>query len=195
MLSAPKIIVVSGPPRSGTSLVMQMLVAGGMEAVSDGQRQTDSDNPRGYFEHREVLRLAQDPSILSTSVGKAVKIIHALLKYVPRGTPIAVLFLERDLDEVLASQSIMLERLGRPAPVLSKQQLRNALDKQLAVARHELTQRPEAAVLDIQHRNLVNAPQIVADQIAKFLEPHLGRLLDAQVMADCVDPSLYRQRC
>ena len=195
MPSARKTIVVTGPPRSGTSLVMQMLVAAGIEAISDGLRQMDSDNPRGYFEHQEVLRLAQDPSVLGNSAGKAVKIIHALLKYVPQDAPIAVLFLERNLDEVLASQSTMLERLGRPAPSLSQHQMRDALAKQLAVARQGLAERPEAVVLEIQHRELITSPLRAADQMATFLEPHLGRLIDVQSMANCVDRSLYRQRC
>jgi hypothetical protein len=175
-------------------MVMQMLDAAGIETISDGRREQDHDNPRGYFEHQKILGLAQDSTILADSAGKGVKIIHALLKHIPPTQPIAVLFLHRDLHEVLASQSTMLERLGRPKPSLPEEQMRVALSKQIAVAREVLKGRPEAVVLDLQHRNLVTDPESTADQIARFLEPHLGKIFDIRTMADCVDPSLYRQR-
>jgi hypothetical protein len=189
-----KTVIVSGPPRSGTSMVMQMLTAAGIETISDGRREQDHDNPRGYFEHQKVLGLAQDSTILADSAGKGVKIIHVLLKHIPPIQPIAVLFLHRDLDEVLASQAAMLERLGRPKPSLPEEQMRDALSKQIAVAREVLKGRLEAVVLDLQHRELVTDPESTADQIARFLEPHLGKTLNIQAMANCVDPSLYRQR-
>ena len=189
-----KTIVVTGPPRSGTSLLMQMLVAAGIEAITDDQRQQDSDNPRGYFEHEQVMRLAQDTAIFNDSEGKAIKVIHVLLKHIPQDRPLAVLFLERDLQEVLASQSAMLERLGRPQPALSRDRLRDALIRQLAVAREDLKGRPNTIVLDIRHRPLVTDPESTSRQIAEFLEPVLKRTLDIQAMASCVDPSLYRQR-
>jgi len=187
-------IVVSGPPRSGTSLLMQMLVAAGIEAISDDRRTKDSDNPRGYFEHEQVLRLAQDKSVFNGSSGKAIKVIHALLKNIPHEQPIAVLFLTRDLQEVFASQSAMLDRLGRPQPTLSQEQMSDALSRQLAVAREYLRGRPDTSVLDIQHRKLVTDPDSVSQSIADFLEPMLNRALDTRAMADCVDQSLYRQR-
>jgi hypothetical protein len=189
-----KTIVVSGPPRSGTSLLMQMLVASGIEAITDGQRQQDNDNPRGYFEHEQVMRLAQDAAIFNDSAGKAIKVIHALLKHIPRDWPLAVLFLERDLQEVLASQAAMLERLGRPQPALSRDQMSDALTRQLAVAREDLKGRQDTIVLNIQHRQLVTDPESTSRQIAEFLEPVLNRQLAVQAMAGCVDPSLYRQR-
>jgi hypothetical protein len=173
---------------------MQMLVAAGIEAITDDQRQQDSDNPRGYFEHEQVMRLAQDESIFNDSAGKAIKVIHALLKHIPQDRPLAVLFLERDLEEVLASQSAMLKRLGRPERSLGRDNLRDALTRQLAVAREELKARPDAVVLYLQHRSLVIDPEGTSRQIVEFLEPVLGKSLDADAMAGCVDPSLYRQR-
>ncbi len=189
-----KTVVVSGPPRSGTSLLMQMLDAAGIEAIADGLREQDSDNPRGYFEHQKILHLAQESSVLNDSSGKAVKIIHALLKHIPESHPIAVLFLHRDLGEVFASQSAMLERLGRPKLPFNEEQMREALAKQIAVAREGLKGRSEAVVLDLQHRDLVTMPETTASQIAEFLEPQLCKPLDVQAMAACVDSSLYRQR-
>lgn len=189
-----KTIVVTGPPRSGTSLLMQMLVSAGIEAITDDKRQQDHDNPRGYFEHEQVLRLALNTSVFNDSAGKAIKVIHALLKHIPRERPLAVLFLERDLQEVLASQSAMLERLGRPQLALSRDQMCDALTRQLAVAREDLKGRPNTIVLDVKHRQLVTDPESTSRQIAEFLEPVLNREITTQAMADCVDPSLYRQR-
>jgi hypothetical protein len=173
---------------------MQMLVAAGIEAITDGLRQQDIDNPRGYFEHEQVTRLAQNAVIFNDSAGKAIKVIHALLKHIPQDRPLAVLFLERDLDEVLASQSAMLERLGRPRPTLSRDQMQDALARQLAVAREELKARPNTVVLYLQHRSLITDPEKTTRQIVAFLEPVLDKMLCAEAMAGCVDPSLHRQR-
>ena len=180
-------VVVSGPPRSGTSLLMQMLAAAGIEPITDGTRGEDPDNPRGYFEHNQVMRLAQNQEVLVDSAGKGVKIIHALLKHIPGELPLAVLFLERDLDEVLASQAVMLDRLGRPQPTLGPERMRDIFAKQLQLARQELAHRPHTTVLDVRYRELVDAPQQVAQQIAEFLAAALGRPIDAEAMAACVD--------
>jgi len=173
---------------------MQMLIAAGIEPIADDQRLQDKDNPRGYFEHEQVMHLVQDTAIFNDSSGKAIKVIHALLKHIPRDRPLAVIFLERDLDEVLASQSAMLQRLGRPQPTLSQDRMRDALARQIRVARDDLKARPDTLVLDVQHRRLVADPNSTSRQIAEFLGPVLDRSLDSQAMARCVDPSLYRQR-
>jgi hypothetical protein len=173
---------------------MQMLVAAGIEAVTDGVRTADDDNPRGYFEHDLVMRLAQDNSVLQDSPGKAVKIIHALLKHLPAEMPLAVIFLKRDLDEVLASQSVMLERLGRPQPKLDPQRMRDLLESQLVTTRNWLDARTNTVALDIQYAQLIADPTATAQRIAGFLEPLLGKPLDVEAMATCVDASLYRQR-
>ena len=104
------ITVVSGLPRSGTSMMMQMLVAAGLEAASDARRIQDDDNPHGYFELEAVKRIRQDASFLGGVVGKALKVVAPLLPSLPNKFDYAVVFLERDLSEVLASQSAMLSR-------------------------------------------------------------------------------------
>ncbi|QEG34751.1 sulfotransferase domain-containing protein [Bythopirellula goksoeyrii] len=187
-------VVVSGPPRSGTSLMMQMLLASGIKVITDGERAEDDNNPRGYFEHKEVMRLAQDKSIFHDSAGKAVKVIHALLKHIPVGMPLAVIFLERDLDEVLASQSVMLERLGRPQAKIAPQRMRDILESQLTLVRKELEARTDTSLLEVKYAQLIADPTATAKQIAAFLEPVLGRQLDYEAMAACVDASLYRQK-
>ena len=110
-----EIIVVSGLPRSGTSLMMQMLAAGGVEVVTDHVRTADTDNPRGYYEFELVKKIKQDASWLPEARGKAVKMVSQLLYDLPAGEKYRIIFLERDLDEVLVSQEKMLERLGRTA--------------------------------------------------------------------------------
>jgi hypothetical protein len=187
-------IVVSGPPRSGTSLLMQMLAAAGIEVITDGKRTADEDNPRGYFEHHKVMQLAQDTSIFADSAGRAVKVIYALLKHIPVNLPLAVIFLERDLEDVLTSQSMMLERLGRPQPKLDPQRMRELLRSQLVTAREDLESRLNSFVLDIQYSQVIADPTRNAKKIATFLGPLIGKEINAEAMAGCVDASLNRQR-
>ena len=110
-----EIIIVSGLPRCGTSLMMQMLVQGGFEAVTDHIRAADTDNPRGYYELEKVKKLKEDASWLPETRGKVVKMVSQLLFDLPAGERYRVIFMQRDLDEMLASQEKMLERLNRPA--------------------------------------------------------------------------------
>src|SRR5438477_21255 len=109
------VVIVSGLPRSGTSLMMQVLEAGGIEVVTDNQRVADTDNPRGYRELERVKKIKEDASWLPEVRGKAVKMVSQLLYHLPPTERYFVLFMERDLDEVLASQEKMLARLGQPA--------------------------------------------------------------------------------
>ena len=110
-----EIIVVSGLPRSGTSLMMQMLDQAGIEVVTDNIRQADRDNPRGYYEFERVKKMKEDASWLPQLRGKAVKMISQLLYDLPESKQYRILFMERDFDEMLLSQEKMLARLGRPA--------------------------------------------------------------------------------
>src|SRR5947209_18564630 len=110
-----EIVIVSGLPRSGTSLMMQMLEAGGLEVVTDGIRAADTDNPRGYYEFERVKKIKTDAAWLPGARGKAVKMVSQLLYDLPAGEAYRILFMDRDLDEVLASQEKMLARLGRSA--------------------------------------------------------------------------------
>ncbi|HCL28864.1 MAG TPA: sulfotransferase family protein, partial [Candidatus Latescibacteria bacterium] len=105
-------ILVSGLPRSGTSMIMQMLEAGGVEILCDGERAADEDNPKGYYELEAVKGTKDDPSWLDGARGKAVKLISQLLYDLPEGTPCKVIFLRREMGEILASQRKMLERRG-----------------------------------------------------------------------------------
>ena len=189
MKPAP-VMIVSGLPRSGTSLLMQMIVAGGVEPYTDGLRTPDDDNPRGYYEHAAVKRLATDTTWLPDAEGKVVKIVSQLLAHVPADLPCRVVFSDRDLSEVLSSQTKMLERLGQPGANLPAEQLRRVYETQLAAVHAMLAQRSDAVVLRLDYANVIADSMAAAEQLSEFL----GGSLDIGAMTAVVDPKLYRNR-
>ncbi len=185
------IVVVSGLPRSGTSMAMKMLAAGGMPLVTDGQRAADEDNPKGYFEDERVKSLAQAPdkSWLRGARGKAIKIISYLLPELPPSHNYRVLFLHRDFREVLASQSKMLAHRGETSETPDERMLelfRSHLDKVGFLLRY----RPWFECLDLAYTDVLADPRAAAAGIQAFLR----RPLDLEAMAGAVDPNLYRNR-
>ena len=110
------ITIVSGLPRSGTSLMMQMLAAGGMTALSDGERKADTDNPKGYLEWERIKQLPKQPDLIAEAEGKVVKVISQLILSLPDGHEYKVVFMQRPLPEVLKSQEEMLKRRGTHEP-------------------------------------------------------------------------------
>ncbi|WP_397568612.1 sulfotransferase domain-containing protein [Schlesneria sp. T3-172] len=184
-----EIIVVSGLPRSGTSLMMQMLSQGGVEIVTDHLRSPDPDNPRGYFEYEAAKDIEDDASWLPTARGKAVKMISMLLYHLPPTERYRVLFLERDLEEVLQSQETMLRRMNRPSAAPSAEML-SAYQTHLERLHEWLAGRTEISLLRVGYRNLLNEPATEARRIAHFL----GRNLDLAAMTTAIDPALYRNR-
>jgi len=182
------IIVVTGLPRSGTSLMMQMLDAAGVLLLTDGKRNADEDNPHGYFEFEAVKSLGRDSSWLTAAHGRAVKIVAPLVAHVPGDHRYAVIWLERSIDEVLASQAAMLARAGH-GPGSDPAALRHALPRQVAAARGELERR-ELPILEVSHGDAIAQPQRVAEQVCSFL----GGGLDIAAAARSVDPRLHRQR-
>ena len=117
MPDRPFLTIVSGLPRSGTSLMMKMLEAGGLPVLVDNVREADVDNPRGYYEFEPVKALKSDASWVAPALGKAVKMVYLLLMDLPSDQDYRVVFMRRNLDEVLASQKAMLDRMGKPAPL------------------------------------------------------------------------------
>ena len=183
------ITIVSGLPRSGTSMMMRMLAAGGLPVLSDGARAPDPDNPHGYYEDERVKRLGQDAMWLGEAEGKAVKVVAPLLALLPAGYDYRVVFLERDLDEVLASQAALLVRTGHMTGDPSL--LRQAFTAQLDRARTLLcTREAWTKTLYVSHRSLLAAPVVEAERIARFVDG----ALDVAAMAAVVDPALHRQR-
>ncbi|ETW96508.1 MAG: hypothetical protein ETSY1_26335 [Candidatus Entotheonella factor] len=188
----PPIIVVSGLPRSGTSMMMQMLAAGGIEIVTDQLRQADTDNPRGYFEFEPVKALAEasDTSWLQAAHGKAIKIISSLLPYLPADNTYKVLFMERNLKEVLASQQQMLAHLDKPVDATDEAAIEAQFIRHLGQVKAWLREQAHMDVLYIRHAEALTAPQTVAERIQTFL----GRPLQVEAMAAEVEPQLYRNR-
>jgi predicted AlkP superfamily phosphohydrolase/phosphomutase/tetratricopeptide (TPR) repeat protein len=193
------IVVVSGLPRSGTSMMMQMLSAGGIAPLTDGERTADGDNPKGYFEYEPAKRLMTDRTWLPAADGKAVKIIAQLLPYLPpKPHQFKVIFMERDLDEVAASQDVMLANLDKQGARLPKDKLKQAYAGQIAGLKRLLGQHGSVATLWLNHAEVLAEPEKMARRVALFLGPVGGPLgnepLDEHAMAAVVDPSLHRQR-
>jgi hypothetical protein len=185
---AEEIIVVSGLPRSGTSLMMQMLASGGFEVLTDNLRTADVDNPRGYFEFERVKKLKEDTSWLPQARGKAVKLVSQLLFDLPADERYRIVFMQRDLDEMLTSQEKMLQRLGREAA--PREDIKRAFSKHLQRLHGWLDQQPNMSVLRMPYTELLTDPDAAVHRVVEFL----GGPLDASAMVRAVDPSLYRNR-
>lgn len=183
-------VIVTGLPRSGTSLAMQMLAAGGVPPMTDHEREPDADNPRGYFEFERVKQLKTDKSWLDDATGRAVKVIHMLLTELPDDRDYRVLFMRRDIGEVVVSQRTMLARSGRAGAGLAPDRLAEIYRQQLAALERWLSTHPRFAVLDVRYADLIADPLSWAGRIAA----HIGGDVDARAMAGAVDPSLYRNR-
>jgi hypothetical protein len=185
------IVVVSGLPRSGTSMAMKMLEAGGLEVVSDGLREADVDNPKGYFELEAVKDLARSPdkSWLRAARGKAVKIISHLLKELPPEHNYRVVFMNRHLDEVLASQHKMLEHREEESAT-EDDRMKELFGDDLWRARYALKKRPWFEAIELHYSEVVADPEAQAKRLNAFL----GGTLDVERMAEAVDPNLYRNR-
>jgi len=186
------IVVVSGLPRSGTSMVMKMLEAGGLEVVTDGARVADENNPNGYYELERVTRLNvdDDRSWLAAARGKAIKIISFLLTYLPESNDYQVIFMHRNLYEVIRSQNAMLVQRGQPVGASTDEEVRALYEKHLKQVKSFLGSRRSFDVLDVDYADVLAAPEDEAARMSRFLD----RNLNADRMADAVDRQLYRNR-
>jgi hypothetical protein len=185
----PFITIVSGLPRSGTSMMMKMLEAGGLPVYQDGLRLADADNPKGYYETEQVKNLAQDASWLPAAAGHAIKIISSLLTYLPSALRYKIIFMRREMPEILASQQTMLKRSGHPPGLASEEVMSAKFSIHLRKIAKFLEQ-SGIDVLDVKYAEVVaNAP----DQAAR-VNAFLGGELDEAKMIQVVDNTLYRQR-
>ncbi|MGH2536335.1 MAG: sulfotransferase [Candidatus Promineifilaceae bacterium] len=185
------ITVVSGLPRSGTSLMMRMLEAGGIPPLTDRERAADGDNPNGYYEFERVKQLPKgDVGWLPEAQGKAVKVISALLHHLPAGYPYRIVFMRRAVEEVLASQRAMLAHRGQAEGAAGDAELAALFDQHLAQVDAWLASRPDVACLKLSYNDLLADPAGVTAELARFLD----RRLDAERMVAVVNPSLYRNR-
>lgn len=182
------VTIVTGLPRSGTSMMMQMLAAGGLPVLSDDRRLPDDNNPRGYFEYEKVASLREDSSWILDARGKAVKVVAQLLPHLPRGA-YRVIFMDRNLDEVVQSQRRMLARNGRLGSRLTDDRLMEVFSKQLGLVAKLLSD-SQLPVQCIDFLRCVDEPLTVANEVNLFL----GGGLCVEHMFKAVDPTLYRER-
>jgi len=185
------VIVVSGLPRSGTSLMMQMLAAGGLPVLTDEVREADDSNPRGYYEFDAVKGMAGDRSWLTQADGGAVKVVAQLLPNLPTGRRFRVLFMERPLGEVVASQRAMLQRLGKEGAHTTDARLARAYLNQVAQVK-KLLQHYSGNIecLSVPYHQALEEPARTAAQVNAFL----GGGLDPEAMAAAIEPTLRNQR-
>jgi hypothetical protein len=169
--------------------MMQMLEAGGLPSLTDFERKPDVDNPRGYFEWEPVKLLPKEPERIDEAEGKAVKVVSQLLLSLPAGRDYKVIFMERPLPEVLASQEKMLEHRGISVPN-DATELANAFREHMRELVAWLEERPEIRIHRVGFRKLLQDPAATADAVCAFLALNLN----AEAMARQVDPSLYRNR-
>jgi predicted AlkP superfamily phosphohydrolase/phosphomutase/Flp pilus assembly protein TadD len=184
------VTIVAGLPRSGTSMMMQMLAAAGIEPFTDDKRLPDADNPRGYLEHEKATALHQDTSWIPEARGKVVKIVAHLLRFLPTGEQYRVVFMHRGLDEVVASQKVMLARLKRKGGDLSEDRLRAVYTGQLVQVQTWLRRRPDIAVLSVDYAGALSDPAATAARLHAFL----GDRFDVAAASAAIDPKLRRQK-
>jgi hypothetical protein len=184
------IIVVSGLPRSGTSMMMRMLAEGGLPILTDELRRADSDNPKGYFEFETVRQMsAGNVEWLTDARGKAVKVISALLEYLPASYSYKIIFLEREIKEVLASQRKMLTNRNEESTV-DDAELETTIRKHLSAMRPWLVRQPNMEVLYANYNALMMKPEPLCEQIIQFIDMPLNQTR----MLAVPDRQLYRNR-
>ncbi|HLA98576.1 MAG TPA: hypothetical protein VJL34_08980 [Anaerolineales bacterium] len=185
------IIIVSGLPRSGTSLMMSMLAAGGLEVLTDNLREADADNPAGYYELEEVKKLINGEHFwIARSRGKVVKVISTLLPYLPAGYRYRIVFMRRAMEEILASQRRMLINRGENPDKVSDDQMAEIFEKNLQQIDRWIDSQANATRIDINYNQLIEKPRPLVAEINIFM----GGGLDEEKMLGVIDPSLYRQR-
>ncbi len=184
------VTLVSGLPRSGTSMMMRMLEAGGLDILTDRRRTPDEDNPYGYYELEDVKKIKDSDDFLDRAEGKALKMVSVLLYDLPPHKRYKIIFMRRPLDEVLASQRIMLQRRGQPADTENDAEMARIFQKHLDDITAWLQQQPHLEVLDVSYHDVLDNPRAGAEKVNRFLDNRL----DVAKMVAMVDRRLYRNR-
>lgn len=184
------ITIVSGLPRSGTSMMMRMLEAGGMPVVVDNRRKPDQDNPLGYYEFEPVKKIEEDDSWLASCRGKAVKLVSALLYHLPGDREYKVIFMRREMQEILASQKVMWERLGQGESDISDEEMARNFGKHLHDVEAWLKTQGNIDTMYVKYNDVITYPYDKARSVQRFL----GKLLNPEKMARVVEKRLHRQR-
>jgi len=183
------ITIVSGLPRSGTSVMMGMLEAGGMDVAVDNIREADEDNPKGYYELEKVKDIKSDYSWLDNVQGKVVKMVSMLLYELPSTRDYNIIFMQRDIGEILASQRTMLQRKGNRSDI-NDEEMGKLFNRHLEEIENWLAGQKNMRVFYINYKNVIEDPRNIAQVINHFL----NETLNIEKMVETVDRSLYRQR-
>jgi hypothetical protein len=183
-------VIVSGLPRCGTSMMMQMLEAGGMPIVTDRIRKADEDNPRGYYEFEKVKQIKEDSSWLAECHGKVFKMVSALLYHLPENKKYKVIFMKRNMAEMLASQKAMLKRQGQNGGDVSDEEMGQKFNQHLIKMQDWLKAQQHIDVLYISFNETIQNPTENAGLVNQFL----GNRLNEEKMANVVSASLHRQK-
>ena len=186
------VTIVSGLPRSGTSMMMRMLEAGGLPVMTDRVRVPDESNPKGYYEFERVKQLKDgNTGWIAESKGKVVKIISALLEYLPPEHQYRIVFMQRNMGEILASQREMLLRRGEPPDRLGDRYLAGLYQNHLTRIAEWLAEQPDVKVIYLHYNQIMENPRAPIARLRQFLQPFA---LDPDRMMSVVEASLYRQR-
>ncbi len=189
-MNRENITIVSGLPRSGTSMMMKMLEAGGMQALTDNIRTADEDNPKGYYEFEKVKQIEHDQSWLPDARGKVVKMIAALLKHLPSNYTYKVIFIRRKIEEILASQKQMLIRRKKASDTVSDEKMAELFRMHLQQVTAWIAKQPNFDIMYVSYNEILENPVEQVSTINQFL----GHTLDTESMVGVIDPTLYRQR-
>lgn len=191
MLDSETVVIVSGLPRSGTSMMMKMLEAGGLSVLTDNIRTADDDNLQGYYEFERVKAMKEgDTAWVAEAQGKVVKVISALLEHLPPGFHYKVIFMEREMMEILASQRKMLERRGKPGNPAEDGKFAELYGKHLEKTKTWLAGQSNISVLYIRYNEMLARSEEYAATVADFL----GIPMDVKAMAGIPQEQFYRQR-
>lgn len=184
------ITIVSGLPRSGTSMMMKMIEAGGIPVLVDNIRTADEDNPKGYYEFEQVKQIESDKTWLPEAKGKVVKMISELLKHLPPDHKYKIVFMRRKIEETLASQKQMLIRRGEPTDKVSDDKMIELFRKHLVRLAAWIETQPNIGILYVNYTEVMKNPVEEVKKIDQFL----GGGMNLEAMAGVADPKLYRQR-
>jgi hypothetical protein len=190
-MDSKPVIIVSGLPRSGTSMMMKMLEAGGQVILTDNLREADANNPKGYYEFERVKNMKDgDLAWMPEAVGKVVKIVTGLIMFLPSGYTYKIIFMRRDLNEILSSQKKMLGRLGKEEDNIPDDKMAKVYEEHLKEVRGWLIRQPNIETLYVNYNSMVKDPTEALTKINDFLDGGM----DVSVMAGVVDKELYRER-
>jgi hypothetical protein len=184
------VTVVSGLPRSGTSMLMKMLDAGGIPPLSDNIRKADEDNPKGYYEFERVKKLPDDTAWLKDAQGKVVKVLAELVKHLPDDYDYKIIFIERNMNEIVASQKKMLVRRGEDPDKVDDDEILELFVKYKKIIKNWLKKQPNIKVLYVDYNEILTDPLPYIQEINEFFDNALNEVK----MKEAIDKKLYRNR-